>query len=197
MAAGRGGMGGDTPTSVLLHEDLSGQESEANDRGVASKLLMKSTWQTAWVSSPRRTGGQIADRVNSSSLKLNLSPEQRWFSVGGGVLGSSFFPGEMVMLSSVHWECIDWGSDSQPSSWTLLLLLRSLWGLNQDTNTPDGPGRTHPLFTNKKINLSKSLTCQSGILLFRGCSISELFRSVYKTSLSEEPQEDNTMYFKR
>ena len=90
-------------------------------------------------------------------------PNRRGFSVGGGVLGSVFFfSGEREREREREWES-ERESDAVLHSlgmyWLRIQLsafqldraaaLLTAWGLNQDSNTPDGWGRTHPGFTDK------------------------------------------------
>lgn len=191
MAAGREERGGDRPTGVFyiktgafslkltILASLQSSRWKAHDKSPnnAFSSLVPDTYRCC----DHRKSQELL--TETEPLTLTAEVFCRW-----GFLGAVLF----------HFLERERGRQGSPFTWNVLtedLILSPpagpcccsahCWGLNQDTNTPDGWGRTHPGFIKKTINSSFqgfNLLIWY-VFIFRECSISKLFKSVYKTSV--------------
>lgn len=163
---------------------------------------MKSTWQNSKQCLFKPNPGYVQmlwSHKESRTLNWNWTshPNSRGF-LSVGVSGVCFisFSGERER-----------GRQCSPFSWNILTedpilsppagpccCSAHCWGLNQNTSTPDGWGRTHPGFIKKKLpHLFKVLTSWSCMFLFSenaaspSC-LSQFTRLLWNT-LKVEPQD--------
>ena len=117
---------------------------------------MKSTWikyqQCLFTSSPWDVQ-MVRSQQESGALYWNWTshPNSRGFPLVGVFWGLFFFSffvwreGDAVLCwLGMYWLRIQLSLPAGPCA-----ALLTVWGLNQDTNTPDGWGRTHPGFIKK------------------------------------------------
>lgn len=201
MAAGREERGGDRPTGMFYIKtgsfrslELTILASLQSSRWKAHDKIPNNAFSSLIPDTHRCCDHTKSQELLTETEPLTLTAEVfcRW-----GFLGSVLF----------HFLERERGRQCSPFSWNILTedpilsppagpccCSAHCWGLNQNTSTPDGWGRTHPGFIKKKLpHLFKVLTSWSCMFLFSenaaspSC-LSQFTRLLWNT-LKVEPQD--------